>query len=587
MGRNDTAGGRPHLPRFERIGGRQVVLATVCLGLLTSGLQGQAESLPISDPAVSQLQAQAPMAFAHFGYTATSGRLRGFSDAKDDVILCAIDEGEGSFTQVGAAYIFENDLLTAPDDKPKRLTPTPPQHDLMQLGRLSAVVANLRGDNDVTGNPRDNLILIGCWGRRAEYPTCEASVPGGGSVEMYDWNSNQVPIPQKSIIAPLNPTSSMCPGDAMTGLSCPASVPFEVQHFGTGVAVGDVTRDGIPDLIVGAPGTDVEEARDQKGRIYIFVPHSRTLLPPPPYNDPYDFFDDPYEQWLGINAPEPSAIGEDWGLGFGNQVAVAQLTADTAHEVIVGRPARTHRATSCPTPPCNAPQGGSAYVFRGKYLHDLFGGMAYDPVTNPTGTWQRVLCPPPTDGLNPVEPEYQVLRNPFGDLQTTGPDPRNPRWDDQFGWFVFNAGDVGSPGGGPPDLIDDIAIHSEIADYIGTGTLDAPQVPNAGAQFIYYGMGGVGVPIVDPAYVLLQRPSNVALPQTGARFGRAFARVDAWRNSTNGQLEPGLLISEPDAEWGGSSQAGIVHFIRLPLPAQPAVAWDPAPIVPETCVPCE
>ena len=48
------------------------------------------------------------------------------------------------------------------------------------------------------------------------------------------------------------------------------AVPSIQRDFGTGIAVGDVTQDGIVDVFVGAPETDVETLRDRKGRIYVF-----------------------------------------------------------------------------------------------------------------------------------------------------------------------------------------------------------------------------------------------------------------------------------------------------------------------------
>jgi hypothetical protein len=212
------------------------------------------------------------------------------------------------------------------------------------------------------------------------------------------------------------------------------------------------------------------------------------------------------------------------------------------------------------------------------YLHDLLYDLPYDPVSNPCGTRNRVVDPPTPEELALI-PEYQLLRNPFGDFQSIGPRPNEPRWYDWFGYLVWNAGDVGSPNGGPPDGVDDIVIHSEDTDYVGnTDDPNNPQVPNCGGQFVYYGVGDTEEALVHPAHVLLQRPANVGLPETTSRIGRMFARIDVWRNSATGQLEPGLLMAETDATWGGKAKAGIVYLIRLPLPAQPPHPWAAAPI---------
>jgi len=99
-----------------------------------------------------------------------------------------------------------------------------------------------------------------------------------------------------------------------------------------------------------------------------------------------------------------------------------------------------------------------------------------------------------------------------------------------------------------------------------------------GGLFVYFGTGTTGSTLVDPNYLLLQRPANVGLPVSGSRFGRMCARINQWRNTSTGLLEPGLLIAEMDAsDFYGN---GIVHLVRLPLPhpAQPLMPWSPAPI---------
>jgi hypothetical protein len=557
-------------------------LALTLLGIASLAEPGlaQSEPLPVVDDDMPPLQAQTPTAESWFGFTGASGRLRGAGDAMDDLVLGAPNENDGSLANVGGAYVFEDTFLQAPIDKPHRLDPVPPTNAEMKLGFMAIVIENLRGDHPVTGEPMNALILVGCVGRDVTYAGCGDPVSGAGSVEMYDFGVPGFAVPAKSLVAPLNPTDPKCNGNPNIGLSCPDNIPVEVQDFGNGMVAADVTRDGIPDLIVGAPHTDTEVARDKKGRIYVFKGHGKGVQPPSGPWDSEDFFDNPYDAWVGINAPDPGGLAMNWGSQFGFQIAAVNLDGDIAHEIVVGRPDKIHAATACAVTPCAAPQGGSAYVFNGYWLHNLFDGFAYDPTTNPAGTWQRVLCPPAPADVSSTDPEYQVLRNPFGDLQQTGPDPGAPLWNDAFGWTVFAVGDVGGPvtaEGGP---IADIAIHAEATDFVGS-TMDVnnPEVPDVGAVYVYYGVGPISATaFVDENHVLLQRPLNLPPPMRTSRPGRALARIDAWKNQLTGELEPGLLIAEPNAEWGGLTLAGIVYLLRLPLPAPSSPPYVPAAV---------
>ena len=538
-----------------------------------------------------RLQAETPKADAYFGYTMGSGRLGGPLDALDDVVICAISEDENVMRdETGAAYVFMDANLAAPLFKPSRLIATPLSGDTLppngaQLGRLAVVIGNLRGEGF------GNLLLIGCAGHVAEYPGVGTDVDGG-SVEMYDYTSSAVPIPQRSIFAPLNP---------------PGLVPTEVRVFGHSLALGDVTRDGLPDLVVGAPATTVtlfnkdcgpviQKASPGLGRFYVLKGHA-------------DFYNDPHFAWLGVNAVEPRLgcevrLDQDWGKEFGCDVATCNFTEDTAMEVLVGREDRNIDATIAT--PQLAPLGGSAYVFRGKYLHDLMLGLPFDPVSNPSGTLNRVNQPPWPDqpasqgGLDPAVPEYQVLRNPMGDLQPFGDNPQAPLWAGAFGWKVRNGGDLGSPFWKSPwlggyDGVDTAVVYSEVCDYLGTGTLADPEVDEAGGVWFFHGAGDTGPVMVHDdrvAYadhldaILIQRPLNVATPESDAHFGRGFARLDAWRASPEAEPAPAILIGELNATAappvGQGSQAGAAYLFRPPLPAPSqlgagwAATWDNA-----------
>jgi hypothetical protein len=483
--------------------------------------------------------AHIPETNAGFGFSAAAGRLGNSGDTRDDLVVCAITEDQPTqhlpIADVGAANVFvDQDLQLHSDPAKRRLKPLHAQ-PAQQMGRLSVVIGNLRGSGAL------NVIAIGAWGTTATYCDPLESVPVAGSVEVFDLNlqgfANE---PQLSLVARLHAGTA----------DCDDLVPREVQHFGTALAIVDITRDGINDLIVGAPETDVED-EEGLGRIYIFAGDE-------------DFLDDPYESWIGLNAPENSDPAVHGGIGFGNSIVTACLTEDSSslRDVVVGRHDRTYSATD------DEPKGGSVVVFRGQYLHDLFCGSTPNSVSDPVHS----------DELDPDVPEYQVLRNPFGDHQPAGSDPRGPNWSDWFGWFVFSVGDIGSPDGGTFDGIDDILVHAEDTDFIGTGSYGTPQEVDAGGNFAYFGTGDDDGPeLVHPEHVLLQTPLNAGGPQEAARFGRAAARID-WYNDLTEDVEPGLLLSDIERTVGSHALAGQVYLVRVPLPAQPSDPLEHADI---------
>ena len=107
--------------------------------VVVAGADVRAQEIrPTVDPLVPKLEAQTPTDFAHFGYTGGAGRLRGVLDTRDDVVISAIDEGEGGHDSVGAAFVFEDNLLSPPLVG-SRLVPMDPLNDDMNLARLSVV----------------------------------------------------------------------------------------------------------------------------------------------------------------------------------------------------------------------------------------------------------------------------------------------------------------------------------------------------------------------------------------------------------------------------------------------------------------
>jgi hypothetical protein len=290
----------------------------------------------------------------------------------------------------------------------------------------------------------------------------------------------------------------------------------DVVLFGRSVAVGDVTGDAIGDLVVGAP-TSAQGA----GRLYVFRGHSNFLF-------------NPAQTWIALNAPR-----DGQGVSFAHSVDCEDVDSDGLDDIVVGRPNRSAGP-------------GAAYVFRGAWIKSLFD----NPLTVNT-----IVAPPhPTTSLH----EYQTLPNP---VPPVGGDPESNV--DAFGWIVYGIGDMTMDG------INDIAVHSEAADFFGSAGCPTP-VPNAGALFVYPGRGDPAGDLVDAANAIeLQTPCNPG-PETDARFGRSAAAI-SWNDCTLGP-SAGVLVGEPDATVSGSGHAGRVFLYRAPLTAASLPAW-PAPLL--------
>jgi hypothetical protein len=95
-------------------------------------------------------------------------------------------------------------------------------------------------------------------------------------------------------------------------LTLNAPDPEVFDRFGSAVASGDVTGDGVGDVVVGAPGADVDEALDSAGKIFIF---SGPEL----------------EQIISLSSPKPQV-----SAGMGGAIAVGDVNGDGMDDVIAG-----------------------------------------------------------------------------------------------------------------------------------------------------------------------------------------------------------------------------------------------------------
>jgi phosphodiesterase/alkaline phosphatase D-like protein len=107
------------------------------------------------------------------------------------------------------------------------------------------------------------------------------------------------------------------------------------DRFGQAVAVGDVTGDGVADVVVGAPN-DAPGGKPAGGAIYV--------LPGPGLTGGYG------------RTQENAGGASETGDGFGSALAVADFNGDAVADIAVGAPQEA---------PSNDPAGGVFFVFRG------------------------------------------------------------------------------------------------------------------------------------------------------------------------------------------------------------------------------
>jgi hypothetical protein len=120
------------------------------------------------------------------------------------------------------------------------------------------------------------------------------------------------------------------------------------DEFGFSLAVSDVSGDGVPDLIIGAPLADgPDNERADAGEVYVFF-GGRSL-----------FNGVPRDVAGQVGAlPEVTFIGPSAGVNFGATLATADLVGHQTIDLIVGAPLASG-------PDNTRTNSGTAYVISG------------------------------------------------------------------------------------------------------------------------------------------------------------------------------------------------------------------------------
>ncbi len=146
-----------------------------------------------------------------------------------------------------------------------------------------------------------------------------------------------------------------------------APQPQRGAAFGYAIAVGEVTGDGFDDVLVGAPNENVGSAQNA-GRVYLFAGGS-----------PFDTTAD-----AALEQPVPLR-----GSGFGQALAVGDVTGDGIEDAIIGVPHPNLRqsfvgASSDP---------GEVYLFRGGQSFDVAADLKLQaPVPNQNDSFGGTLA---------------------------------------------------------------------------------------------------------------------------------------------------------------------------------------------------
>ncbi len=294
-------------------------------------------------------------------------------------------------------------------------------------------------------------------------------------------------------------------------------------YFGGLIRAGDVTNDGIIDLIVAARLEDVSGAADA-GAVYVF--------PGPSFAAP-------------IRVPSPA---NEAGARFGNGLSIADYNRDGIKDLVVGAP----RATSG-----GIPQAGRVFVFNGGSLGfqvaidhptpiagDKFGyqvlggdfsGDTFDDI------W--VGCPGKEAGAS--ADSGAIYR-----FETTSALPTHS--------WLHPADSGAAIGNGfttadfNRDGIPDIACTTEFGD---------SAVGDSGRVLVFYGPSYSSPTPVDP-------PS----PTVAGGFGSGVATGDF-----NGDRYPDLIVGEFYVDLSGQANAGQAWTFLGPHFRQPKLLQNPAP----------
>jgi hypothetical protein len=371
--------------------------------------------------------------------------------------------------------------------------------------------------------------------------------------------------------------------------------PESDGHFGFSVSgVGDVDRNGHPDVIVGAHKED--NGAPNSGRAYVFSGSGGGLLYTlvSPYQGDSDWFgvsvsgagdvnDDDYDDMIvgatGVDADTTwagaayifsgdgggllyalSSPGAEWNGQFGSSVSSAgDVDNDGCDDVIVGAPRETDGA---------APGAGRAYILGGNggYLlrtilspYPEDGGFLGCSVSgagdvNSDDFDDVVVAAHNEDGGADAAGRAYIFSGAGGGILYTLESPNAEAWG-WFGWSAASAGDVNKDG--RPDVI------------VGACAEDDGAIQDAGRAYVF-APGGISVDeeLVPVAMAGVRLLGPFPNPTAGQISARVSVDTGGARNVEMSFYDvAGRLVAQPLRE---TVQGG--HTIAVSWSAEPHVA---------------
>ena len=225
--------------------------------------------------------------------------------------------------------------------------------------------------------------------------------------------------------------------------------PLDSAAFGWSVAgAGDLDQDGLPDILVGAPYTPIGEISVQ-GRVFAFSGRTGKLL-------------------YALTDPFPRA-----GEGFGWRVASAgDLNEDGVPDILIGAPYKTGEGTRSEGAAFvfNGANGALLFSLRNPGLYKSYSGfglsVAPSPDINGDGIPEILVgAPYQRVDFDYVQGEVFLFDGRNGQHLTTFDDP-SPHQGATFGYVVASPGDIN--GDKIPDFVIGAAGQS-IMDKVAVG----------------------------------------------------------------------------------------------------------------------
>jgi len=424
-----------------------------------------------------------------------------------------------------------------------------------------------------------------------------AGVLTSGTSGKRDWVLVGVPASAANVSGVWIPQAGVV--ECFPARSTPMSPPFQITppagsaqaggEFGAALAVGDVDGDGHLDLVVGAPGIDLNGHRNQ-GRVFVlFGPWDP--LASPPYRGGVTILD--------VHPTDIDPLQPTHGVRFGFSLAVGDLDHAGNLDVVVGGPMANDVSVTPATHEVGAvdifldvpKNGGTIYRDQHLYYPPIhreaechFGwAVAVGNFADPFGQILTDIVAGAPDMDRPVAGGQILINGGIAAVFFGHVSGGQPRWDHSPGFYQEIGGTLYVEFGRQGSVL-------AAADYSGDGycdlavgspgSLDAGGEPSGPEGFVmmYRGNGTVGLQS-DGA---MDQPLIFAIPML-ADPHNLFGFSLTWSDTSGDQIVD-LVIGAPGTPdiWNPSFEAGRVFIAEVDRQVKPC-QWaltnvgDPSP----------